>query len=267
MIYNIPVTLIEQYRDHNLILRANRFDDITAHLSEGVLERLVHAQIHALQENAGELRPWKIGFPVDVVMREPSVEFPQLYRYAKLLGSHPVRVSIPVVPGFGKAAKLAISLHFAVKLLPGQPGAALIDEMLSLAELYLHQSTASQPIEFFQSVLLAYYHQQEASLWTIQDEDPAYQRYIAEDGRELIAPRFENVPAADDFVAAFAQELGREQRECAGCEFFALCKGYFKWPDRSYSCGGIQRVLQTLRDAANELRQDLESFPEEHHIS
>ena len=267
MIYNIPVTLIENYRDQNIVLRADRFEDITAQLSEQVLERLAHVQIHTLQEARGELSPWKIGFPVEVVMREPSVEFPQLYRYAKLLGSHPMRVSIPVTPGFSKAAKLALSLQFGVKLLPGQFGTALVDELLSLVNLYLHQSTASQPIEFFQSVLLSYYHQQEASLWTILEEDPAYQRYIADDGRELISPRFENVVAADDFVARFAQELVREERECATCEFFTLCKGYFKWPDRLYSCDGVQRVLQTLRDAANELRQDLESFPEEHHIS
>jgi len=267
MIYNIPVTLIENYRDQNIVLRADRFEDITAQLSEEIVERLVHVQLYTLQEHAGELRPWKIGFPVDVVMREPAVEFPQLYRYAKLLGSHPVRVTIPVTPGFSKAAKLASSLHFGVKLLPGQPGAELVDELLSVANLYLHQSTASQPIEFFQSVLFAYYHQQTASLWTILEEDPGYQRYIADDGREFISPRFENMAAADDFVARFAQELVREERECAACEFFTLCKGYFKWPDRLYSCDGVQRVLQTLRDAANELRQDLESFPEEHQVS
>lgn len=266
MIYNIPVTLIENYRDQNIVLRADRFEDITAQLSEQVLERLAHVQIHTLQEARGELRPWKIGFPVEVVMREPSVEFPQLYRYAKLLGSHPMRVSIPVTPGFSKAAKLALSLQFGIKLLPGQLGTALVDELLSLVNLYLHQSTASQPIEFFQSVLFAYYHQETVSLWRIQEEDPAYQRYIGDDGREMISPRFENVPAADDFVAAFAQELVREQRECAGCEFFALCNGYFKWPDRTFSCDGVKTVFQTLRDAANELRQDLEAFPEEQHI-
>jgi hypothetical protein len=53
-----------------------------------------------------------------------------------------------------------------------------------------------------------------------------------------------------------------ERSECCDCEFFENCGGYFKWPHKSYDCSGVKAVFRTLKDAAIELRQDLNEFNE-----
>jgi hypothetical protein len=62
------------------------------------------------------------------------------------------------VPGFGNVVKLAVSLNCAVKIEGGQPDESLVAELQRLARFYLHQSTVSEPIEFFHSLFLAMYH-------------------------------------------------------------------------------------------------------------
>ena len=59
--------------------------------------------------------------PIVLIMTNPQNHYPLLYRHAGFLHKHPLRSSIPIVPGFSKAVKLAASLNFVVKLEPGQP--------------------------------------------------------------------------------------------------------------------------------------------------
>jgi hypothetical protein len=61
------------------------------------------------------------------------------------------------------------------------------------------------------------------------------------------------------FVAEHQRELLAENRECARCEFFEPCGGYFKWPDREYSCDGVRSLFRTLWDASVELQQDVDA--------
>ena len=77
---------------------------------------------------------------------------------------------------------------------------------------------------------------------------------------ETLSSRFAVLPLLPD-VAAFPRE---EQRsvpargsECAGCAYWETCRGYFKWPDATYSCDGVKSVFRTLWAAADELRQDV----------
>jgi hypothetical protein len=201
--------------------------------------------------------------PVDLVMLSPHTEFPLLYRHAKLLDKHPVRVSIPALPGLFKAVKVASALGFIVKLDVGQPDPAAIEAMQSVLDFYLHHTSVSQPVEFFHTSLLSFYNQAPVSLWDVQEEDPAYVRYVTDDGRETIARRLVSTRMTGDlgsFVAARQQELLAERGECCECEFFAHCGGYFKWPRKDYGCSGIKTLFRTLRDASEALRHDLNSF-------
>jgi hypothetical protein len=234
-------------------------------LPESDLGKLVGVQILSMAADVDAMADWGYTIPVELVMSDPATEFPLLYRHAKLLDKHPVRVSIPAVTGFGKAVKVANSLQFTVKLELGQPETAVIDEMLSTLDFYLHHTSVSQPVEFFHSSLTSFYDQEPVPLWDVQEEDPSYIRYVSEDGRETLARRLVNdAPSGDLDYFAFDlwQSLLTEGSECCSCEFFENCGGYFKWPRANYKCDGVKDVFGRLRDAAGELRQDLNQLVE-----
>jgi hypothetical protein len=50
---------------------------------------------------------------------------------------------------------------------------------------------------------------------------------------------------------------------CRGCEWLAICQGYFKWPSPDYDCSGVARLFGDLRAAATELRAGLAAYTEQ----
>ncbi len=74
-----------------------------------------------------------VPIPLDVVLDDPASEFSALYRLVDVRIVRPVRVTIPVRPGFFKALCLAASLQLPVRLLPGQPSAELLAELTAAA--------------------------------------------------------------------------------------------------------------------------------------
>jgi hypothetical protein len=234
-------------------------------LPDGDLEKLVGVQLLSLAADVDALANWGYSVPVDLVMLSPSTEFPLLYRHAKLLDKHPVRVSIPVLPEFFKAVKVASALRFTVKLEVEQPEPQAIEGLRSVLDFYLHHPSVSQPVEFFHASLMSLYNQNPVTLWDVQEEDPAYVRYVTDDGRETIARPPIGVRVTGElgrFVADFHQELLAERGECCECEFFAYCGGYFKWPRKDYNCSGAKTLFRTLRDASAALRYDLNACTE-----
>jgi hypothetical protein len=194
------------------------------------------------------------------------VDFARLYSHAKLLDNHPVRVSVPVAAGFDKAVKLALSLEFAVKLELDQPEAYLVEALVGVLDAYLHQSTVSQPIEPFHSLLLAFFRDESTSLWAIQEEDPAILRHVDELGDERLPGKLiDAAPEIDPtgFVEHWVETLIAAGAECADCPFLAHCRGYFKWPQRDYLCAGVKDLFHTLHQAAGDLQRDLATIPEQ----
>ena len=237
--------------------------EIVRNITDRDLEGISFVKLLSLNGKIDSLMGWGNAIPVELVVSDTYRDLPLLYRYAPLLAGHPIRVSVPLAPGFGKVVKLAISLNFAVKLEGGQPDVSLLDEMQRIALLYLHQSTVSEPIEFFHSLFLAFYHRHPVTLWTIQEEDPSLVRHITDSGEETMPGRLAGMEVPEDF-STFVQETQKgpagEEGECAGCEFLMHCQGYFKWPLREYRCDGVKALLGTLRGAAEELRTDIASF-------
>lgn len=262
--YNIPVSLIAGFRGRKMIVRAHDPAEIVRDITDKDLADISFVKLLSLNGKIDSLMGWGNAIPVELIVSDTCRDLPLLYRYAPLLAGHPIRVSVPLAPGFGKVVKLAISLNFAVKLEGGQPDASLLDEMQRIALLYLHQSTVSEPIEFFHSLFLAFYHRQPVTLWTIQEEDPSLVSYITDTGEETMPGRLAGMEVPGDF-STFVQETQKrpagEEGECAGCEFLMHCQGYFKWPLREYRCDGVKALLRTLRSAAEELRTDIASFP------
>ena len=265
VVYNIPARMVEEYRGRPVIVRTDQASELVARVSEEDLKYLVCVQLLSLDGEVDGLIHWGDLVPVDIVMRDLA-EFPKLYRYSDLLENHPVRVSIPVAPGCYKAVKLAVSLNFAVKLvITQQPDQALIGELAQVLDLYLHRPNVAQPVEYFHSTFLGFYHGAATTLWSVQEEDPTVIRYVTDEGRETISPRLNGFTRAGDFdavVADYQRALLAEKGECEGCEFWDNCGGYFKWPDKQYRCDGVKSLFRTLKEAAGELHSELKSFDE-----
>ena len=263
LVYNIPASMIDSFQGRNLIVRSSSPNQIVYSLWRSDLSNVRFVQLLSTPPESALLEGSAESVPLEIVLEDPATQFHQLYSLANLLDSHPVRVAIPVVKGFGKAVKLAVSLNFSVKLQFGQPDQDLLNEVESILDFYLHGSYVRQPIEFFQTILRSFYTDEPISLWEVAEEDPKQVRYITDDGEETISNRFAGVKFDEgltDFVKRFGQELISERRECHDCEFFTRCGGYFKWPDKNYSCEGVKRVFRTLANASSEMSSDLKSY-------
>ena len=260
--YNIPASLVAAFRGRKVIVRAADPSEIVDRLAVETLGDISYIRLLSLDGEIDRLMAWGDEVPVELSVSDPHRDLPLLYRYAPLLAGHPIRVSVPLVPGFSNVVKLAVSLNFAVKMDGGQPKESLADEMQRIAGFYLHQTTVSEPIEFFHSLFLAFYHQDPVNLWTIQEEDPSLFRYITDRGEETMPGRLAGVvdnQGFTTFVRVLRNGLAAEEGECSGCEFLIYCMGYFKWPDREYRCDTVKALLHTLLSAAGELRSDIAS--------
>jgi hypothetical protein len=139
----------------------------------------------------------------------------------------------------------------------------MIDELSETLDFFLHNKAVSQPIEYFNGLLTTVIHKQPVTLWEIQEEAPAVVRYITDSGAETIARRpFQSTKEdLDRFRFDLTKRVLTPEAECASCEFFLNCGGYFKWPNSDFSCDGIKRLFHRLRNAALELHDDLSLYP------
>jgi hypothetical protein len=261
--YNVPLALVSNYRNCRLIVRARDPVALADCMAAEPNDEIVLVQLLDISAELDVLETSGYGTPVEVVLNDPQTEAAKLYRVMKLQRTHPVRIVIPVVAGFSKAIKVASSLNLPIKLEGTQPEPAVIEELCEALDHYLQSRAASQPIDYFSGLLMARLHRVPITLWDIQEEDPASVRYITDDGNEVIArrPFVSAGEGLDSFRFTLIERVLSNGEECASCEFFPECGGYFKWPNRNFSCEGIRHVLHKLQGAANELHDDLESFP------
>ena len=261
--YNVPLTFIDSYPNRRLIVRATDPMAVIETLLPHHLDNLVALQLLDISADLEVLNDWNRGLPIEMVLQNPSGDTMKLYRLCKLQRSHPVRVVLPIVPGFGNAARVASFLHLPVKLEGTPPEPELMEEFSATLDFFLHNKAVCQPIDYFAGLLTAVLHKQPVTLWELQEEDPSIVRYVTDDGGETIArPPF--IDRGED-LASFRFELTRgvlePEAECASCDFFLNCGGYFKWPNPDYSCADVKEVFQRVREAAYELQDDLSLYP------
>ncbi|GBC62079.1 hypothetical protein DENIS_3042 [Desulfonema ishimotonii] len=252
MTYCIPVSAIGSYRHQQVIIRAADPSDFAEYLTGPLPERTDYLRITSLAGDPGPLAGLPPSIAVDLVIRDTASETHRLYDYASQLRQRPLRVSVPAEPGFSGAVRLAASLALPVRLDIVQPDADVTEELGRVLHDYLHQTTVTQPVEFFHSLLFAFYHRTPLTLWEIQEEDPRRYRHIADSGEESDPGRLRSLRAD-----AFPPE---QAGECLGCRFFSHCAGFFKHPDPDFSCAGVLSLLDTLRAAAEEIREDMARF-------
>jgi hypothetical protein len=227
---------------------------------EGLLDNL-EAWTPATQQRASHV-------PLDVILTKPASEFANLYRLVDVSATRDLRISMPALPGFFKAVKLAASLRLPIRLLPGQPSPEVLSELTEVLEFYLHGPMVEAPLEFFHSLLAAAAGADNGSLWMILEEDPrAFQR-CDDQGRPQL-PRPGQLGATETFSESFVenrlQTLLEQRAECASCPWQQVCRGYFKWPDPAYSCEGVKRLFSRIDAAAAEIERDLAMIEEQPH--
>jgi hypothetical protein len=262
IVYNVPAGLVERYRNEEIVVRIRHPREIEARLSELDTGKIRYIQLAGWTPHEEVFNNWAIPAPVDLVLADPGESRSFLYRYAALPTRNPLRVTVPVVPGFRKTARLAASLNMAVKLDVAQPGEKEVLDLLDLADRYLHQTTVSQPIEFFHGVLKSYVHETWTTLWILQEDDPERFRYVTDNGEVLLPGRISEKGKVED-AGSMLDDLARELRaggsECARCDYWEVCRGYFKQPRQDYSCDGVKEIFRVLREAAGELKNTLDA--------
>ena len=101
------------------------------------------------------------------------------------------------------------------------------------------------------------------TLWEICEDDPAVDHLVTDEGRLVPSARcIQGVPAGppETILDSLAGELRASGAECCSCRYCDLCAGYFKVPDRSYSCEHVKRVFAALEGAAAEVQKDLRTL-------
>ena len=250
--------MIEMHRGRSLIVRTDNLSELNKSLTSEVLKNIVNIQLLTLQDTV-LLNSHIYDAPLDLVVSDPMRDLPRLYNYKQWANKYPVQISVQAAPGFVKTVKLAAALNFAVRLLPGQPDSEQVKEIALLLNFYLHQSTVTQPIEFFHTMLFAFFNDEPLNMWTVLEENPLQYRYITDQGRETLSARFADIELPDDlnaFEVTMIKPLREEVPECRNCEFLANCDTYFKWPNREFRCDGVKMLLRTLKDVAAELKRD-----------
>lgn len=258
VLYSVPSARMREYSEHAVVVR---FEDVRQVLDTDPASLLPHLRwVQLLRVDAeGEgLLAWSRGVPIELVLSRPA-DYPYLYAYTGLRENHPLRVVLRAERGVGRAARVALALGLPVRLLVRQPEPGVVEEMAEVLDLYLHQATVAAPVEFYQSMLLVLFHGGGGTLWASQGEDPAFVRYVTESGGLSVSQRLDDValegpPGA--FLTEFQATVLAEGGECRACEFRDGCGGYFKLPDRTFSCRHIVVLLGRLAEAARELRRD-----------
>ncbi len=186
-----------------------------------------------------------------------------LYSLVPLMDRHPLRASIPVLPGFGQAVRVAASLNIPVILNIGQPTSEEVDELIQVLEYYLHDPTCKVSIECFHSLLVSLHQKDETTIWDIQEDAPDFSVWIDNDGVESPV-RSSSLWCSDwDVVVTYEHiltTLSQESVECRNCAHLQRCAGYLKCPDPEYSCESVKVLLDRIFEAAEELASDLAGY-------
>ncbi len=257
--YNIPAAMAKSYTDCNLIIRSHDPEELVRVSSRVNGEALCRVDVLGLQANVEALAELSPSVPIEIVVPGAVEDLGALYGYQSVAKNHPVSINLKVVPGFYKAIKVAVSLGLAVMLEVTQPDRSLVDEMKMAQEYYLHNSMVDRPVEFFHSLLIAFYDESPRTIWNIQFEDPEYDRYLTDEGKLVLSGRLKDVAMPEgesDFLDEWRLSLLTEQGECSTCPYFLNCVGYFKYPDKSYSCTHVKRLLRIMKEAGRELRAE-----------
>ena len=232
IVYNVPAAMVDAHRGRNLIVRSRDPAELVHRLAAHGPEGVAYLQVLGTGGDVEELLRCEDPVPVDLVLEDPVVDLPRLYRYSPLLADRPVRVSVPRDDRVRQGGEAGPLLEFRGETGAFPAGAGTDGRPCSWSRtINLHQSTVAQPVEYFHTVFAAFCRCEPVSLWAVQEEDPCLNRFVTDQGAETISRRFARADLKPDpvsFLDAFIEGLLSEQHECHACRFFEICLGHFK---------------------------------------
>ena len=101
--------MIDDYRGRRVIVRSSSPSEILYCLWRTDPAAIRSIQLLSADADISTLEGAGESIPIEIALKDPS-QFQRLYDFTNLLDSHPIRIAIPVVPGFSSATKLAVSL-------------------------------------------------------------------------------------------------------------------------------------------------------------
>jgi hypothetical protein len=257
--YHVPAPLAGQFKEGLLVIRSHDAGELLESAEAIGLERISYLQLMSTQFDPQIFTRNFASVPVEIALEGVEKAFPLLYKFSELPKKQATTVVLPVVSGVAKVVKVAAALHFAVRLQVSPSQEPPLNELYDSLKLYLHATVVREPIEFFHSLVLSFYHKEPTSVWKIQKEDPAHHRYVGDDGKLRVSERFSNVMLSEPpetFLLRRKATLLSNGGECSHCSFLDRCLGYFKMLTREYPCEGIKFLFQMMSDSANQLRED-----------
>lgn len=264
--YHIPSSMISNYSTEMVIIRSEDPSELVRTVERVGRSRIEYVQLTGAHPDPAPLSHLEPTILVEIALEDPQKEAEYLHLYCNAVFSNPIRVLINTSPGFLTAVERAISLRTESRLTVHQPDEALVRELEYALDLYLHSAEVEVPVDFFHSLLVAFCRDNlDDCLWRIQREDPERDRYVLDSGSIVISPRLpiEISGRPEDFLDDYRFEIMAQQGECSVCRYFTQCVGYFKFPDRAYSCKAIQRIFSKLKGAANEIKAFQAQNPQE----
>lgn len=247
-VISVPLKGLDAHPDGPVIIPVRECGEVA--LLDGIaLNRVVWVEIPlSLSEER-----WPAGAPLDIVIENPASEAAGLYHLTRVRYERPLRVTIPGRPGIARAGRIAMALQLPIRLITIQPSPEVLAELDEALESYLHDPQTIAPVEFFQSALAWWLHGDSAPIWVALELDPDWYRRVPEQDR----PENESPPQEPGFVERWLERLVREGSECATCRFREWCRGFFKWPNCSYDCAGVKRLLARIEESAGQIARDI----------
>jgi hypothetical protein len=253
-VFSVPVGLAHTHPTGPIVLRVKEPAEVSK-LDGVALDRVVWLEVPL--RLAEQL--WPAGAPLDVVLEDPEGEAAGLYTLSRIRYDHPIRVTIPGLPGMARAARIAMALGLPVRLMTQQPSPQVLAGLDEVLNIYLHDSQTSAPVEFLQAALAWWLHGDAPPPWVALEIDPDW---YPRAGDNSFPPVGAWPPQEREFVSRWIARLVEAGAECAACHFRDWCQGFFKWPDTSYSCDGVKRLLVHLEESAAQIARDLEEAQE-----
>jgi hypothetical protein len=265
---NIPASMISKYSDEMVIIRSEDPSELVQAVERVDRSRIEYIQLIGAHPEVAPFSHLDPTVPLEIALKHAEKEAEYLPLYSNAAFRNPIRVLINTSRGFMSAVTTATSLRIETRLIVHQPDEALVQELESALDLYLYNAEVEVPIEFFHSLLKALCRNHlDDSLWLIQHEDPARDRYVLDSGIIVISPRLpiEIYVRSGDFLDDYRFDLMAQQGECSICPYFTQCVGYFKFPDEAYSCKGVRKIFSKLKGAANEIKAFQAERPQKPH--
>jgi hypothetical protein len=264
MIYKIPLSLSSSYSNEDVMVRGSDPAALVKAVSEDGNGRIKAVQLLSPGSGMELLNNLPQSMAIDVCLTGTLKDSRMIPVWRRLLKGMPVRLIVPVIPGFSDTLKQALRSGMRVGLVLDQPCDTAVEELKESFVFFTREPDVKEPVDLFYGLFRSFLTRSVESLWRIQEEHPSAYRYVTDLGEMTLSRRLGNsvnVLNLETILLDHKANLFLNKEECCTCHFFSHCEGYFKLPKDGYSCAAIKEFFALVWDTAAELRLDLSQAP------